>query len=335
MFGIAGLLLSVALLPAQVHVPDADGSTGPINAVPLGGRGPTGGFQNLRTQIRVPAAFLPAAGSVIRDLGFAGASDGSYLYARLEVRLAHLQGTDLGRDFAANLAGEVLVRGSDNARYAVRRDLFTSLGLSRGFVHDGRRDLVVDVIIQGAYFQGVQEGSHRSSTLTTVYATDYSIGQPKPGSGPFLAGAKLRLTLEGGSSITIVGSGCPKADGQPVVLGYSGSVARGAVLTIEALEADAGAPLALLLGTDDQRWGQLSLPFDLAALGAPACLLRTDIVVSLGGNADARGRASRALPIPADATLRGKPLLGQWLVHANRANPLQVVASALLKTTIE
>lgn len=336
---IAGLpwlaLAFAATATAQVYVPDANPAAGPVNSVPLGGKGPSGPFQNMRAQIRVPASFLPGAGSTITDLGFAGADNAGYTYTLLEVRLAHLPGTTLTTTFAANLANEVVVLRKSNTTLPLALDQWRPAGLTASFAHDGARDLVVDVVIQGAYFTGTAPGTHRSSTLETVYALNYDVAQPVPGAlGPYLAGSKLALTLSSGS-VVVVGSGCPKPDQQPVDIAYSGTPARNATFTVRASAAPAQARLALLVGQNEQRFGAIALPLDLAVIGAPGCLLRTELLVAPAVSADAGGAATLSVPIPDNPTLRGQQVNYQWLVPVPGANPLGVVLSAMLRTTIQ
>jgi hypothetical protein len=320
---------------AQVHVPDNSPGSGTVNSIPLGGKGPTGAFQNMRTQIRVPASFLPAAGSTITEVGFAGASDGVYSYSLLEVRFGHLPGATFGVSFAGNLGGASVVLSRPNAQVTMATDRWSMVGLSGSFAHDGRRDLVVDVVVQGAAFSGTLPGSRRSSTLETVYALNYFASQPvADGSGPYLSGAKLVLVLSGGSTI-VVGQGCPKADQQPVVIGWSGTPARAQTFHVRATAAPSRAALLLLVGQSEQRWGQIQLPFDLLPLGAGGCVLRTDVLAQLSLGADAGGSASLSVPIADDPTLRGQVVLFQWAAAAPGSNPLGVVLSAMLKATIQ
>lgn len=326
---------AAAALPAQVYVPDGTASAGPINNVPMGGKGPTGIYQNLRTQIRVPASFLPGTGATVTDVGFAGGSTGNYTYTRLQVRLAHLAGAALDPTFANNLAGAVLVLDkSSGARFDVVQDQWRTLGLTASFAHDGRRDLVVDVTIQGAFFNGVTPGTRRSDVLESVFAPAYDIGNPAPGGlGPYPTGAKLMLRL-GGDSVVIVGTGCPKADARPIQIGHAGAPRLGTTFTLSASAATPNTSLLLLLGANESAFGGLTLPYDLAGLGAPGCVLRTDVLLTLTAGADASGAASLGLKLPDDANLVGRPLLGQWAGPAPGANPLGVVLSAMARATL-
>jgi len=328
------MLAFAPLATAQVWVPDNLPGSGTINYAPLGAKGPAGSFQNLRTQIRVPASFFPGTGSTITDVGLAGASTGFYTYSQLEVRLAHLAGGTLVAGFAANLAGPTLVLQKAAARIDTLQDQWKALGIASPFRHDGTRDLVLDVIVQGASFVGTAAGTHRTTTLQTVYATDYfTSAPPADGDGPYLAGARLAFWLQGGA-LVVIGTGCPKADGKPVAISGAGTGAIGSKLTVSATDAAPSSALALALGTNASAFGSLALPLDLAFVGAPGCLLRTDVPVLLPVAATAAGTGTVELAIPNDQALRGKALLFQWLAPAPAANALQAVLSALLRATI-
>lgn len=317
---------------AQVYVPANTPGTGAVNYVPLGAIGPAGGFQNLRAQVRVPAAFLPSTGATITEIGFAGASTGSYRYTSLEVRLAHLKGPTLVQTFEQNLAGAVVMRSAANAQLALTKDQWSPLGATASFVHDGSRDLVLDVVIQGAVFFGTAAGCRTNPALQTLFATDYFTSNPwTTGDGPFGFGPLLALTLNGGT-IVVVGQGCPKADTRPVTIGWSGNGQIGTKLTVRAAAAEPSTTLALLLGTNEQKFGALVLPFDLAPIGAAGCLLRTDVVVTPSVAADPTGAGAFDLAIPNDPSLKGAQVLAQWLAPGKNSNALGFVLSALLKT---
>lgn len=333
---ILHVLVFAAGACAQVYVPDSSPSSGTVNYAPLGAKAaPSSVTQNMRTQIRVPASFLPAAGSTVVDVGFAGASTGYYTYAQLEVRLAHLASATLSTTFSSNLSGTTLVLQKSLARIDTLADGWKNAGLTGSFRHDGAHDMVLDIVIQGAEFIGTSAGTRRSSTLETINATGYSVAAPPAtGDGPYLSGAKLVFTLQGGS-VVVVGQGCPKADQKAVTIAAAGTVAVGSKLTLKATSATPSTSALLLIGTNETSFGSLSLPFDLGGVGAPGCLLRTDVAASPSVSADNGGAASIDLSIPNEATLRGKTLLFQWFAPAPAANTLQAVLSAMLRATIQ
>jgi hypothetical protein len=331
---LVALLVAAAPAIAQVYVPTAAASAGTINSIPLGARGPTGSFQNVRAQIRVPASYLPSAGSTITDLGFAGGGNGTYTFTSLEVRLAHLPGT-FGATFAANVTNPVTVLSRTPATQVMRLDQWCMLGLTAPFVHDGQRDLIVDIVVQGSVFDGTQPGTRRSTTIEQVYATAYDARNPVTGGlGVTPNAANLALTVGGGTTV-VVGAGCPKADQQPVGIGWRGTPTTATTFTLLATAAPANTPLALVFGTSETTFGALPLPLDLAPLGAPGCWLRTDVAHSFAATSDAAGAAQFGLAIPDNPTLRGLRLHFQWLAPAVGANALQLVVSAMVKGRVD
>jgi hypothetical protein len=333
---LCSVLAFAAVLGAQsaVFVPDPDPATGPINAIPLGDKGPTGGFQNMRTQIRVPAIHLPSTGSTITGLAFAAPAAGSYRYTLFEVRLAHLASASLDAEFAKNLAGEAVVLSRrEHVLSLPRADAWADAFITGQFVHDGSRDLIVDVIVQGAFYTGGTPGVRRSSTLEHVFALNYLVHSPAAsGYGPLAAGAKLRLTLSDGSFI-VVGSGCRGSSGNTPAVSASGSTARRATLTINELLARPSSVSLLVLGRSDARFGPVTLPFEMAPLGAPGCRLYTDVVLLLVALTDPGGNASQSLTVPDDPALPGRHLFVQWATLDAGANAAGLSFTAMGKAT--
>lgn len=332
----AALALAGSLPALQtVYVPDAKAGSGAVNSIPLGSKGPTGPFQNMRTQIRVPASFLPKGGSTITDLGFAAGGTGAYTYKAIVVRLAHLKGTKMSSVFADNLAGPVEVLNATSFKYAFpKADSFHALGLRGSFKHDGTRDLVVDVVVQGAFFNGNTPGSRRSSSLETVFALSYDLKNPaKSGFGPYPQGAKLMLVLSGGKVVTF-GTGCKGSDGKVPAIAFGGAPVLGQTLNVHLTNGKATSAALLLLGGSDTKYGAIPLPLSLAPLGAPGCSLLTEILLSLSGATSSTGGLTLGLPIPNDTKLRGKLLVGQWAVLDGKANALGFAFSNGAKATV-
>lgn len=326
----------IAALEAQiVSIPDANAGSGTVNIIPLGGKA-AGQTQDVRTQILVPKAFLSAAGSTIRELAFASASIGGYRYSSFRVQLAHLpaarQGT-LSTVFADNLDQVFTVLDKTGFRYDFTAvDAWHPLGLTQQFRHDGKRDLVVDIVIRGAFFDAASPGSRRSSTLETVYALGYD-GTAKSGFGPFLAGAKLQLTLDNGS-LVYVGTGCKAANAKVPALTLDATPVLGGKSNVHVDDVAASLAVILFFGTSDQAFGALRLPFALDALGAASCTLRSDALLIFASVADASGRAAFPLAFPSDQRLKGLPVTTQALVLDAKANALGIVLSRLGKAQL-
>ncbi len=330
-------VLTGSLLEAQnlVYVPDGKSSVGVLNSIPLGGKGPNGAFQNMRTQILVPARFLPSAGSTITDLGFAAGGKGTYSYKTFKVVLSHLKGTKLQATFDANLADPVEVLNVNGFKYDFpKADAFHPLRLKGAFKHDGKRDLVVEILIQGAFFNGSSPGSRRSTSLETVFALSYDPTKPvKAGWGPYPQGAKLMLEMNGGKVI-VFGSGCKGSDGKVPGIAWSRAPATGTSLNASLGSGKPSSAAMLLIGMSASKYGTLNLPLDLKGLGAPGCSLLTEILLMLPARTSKTGTANQLLPIPADANLRGKLLVGQWAVVDGKANLLGLCFSNGAKATI-
>ncbi len=320
----------------KVYVPDGQAGSGKVNQVPLGGKGPFGSFQNMRTQIRIPASFLPAGGSTIKDLGFAAGGSGTYTYKTLVLTLAHLKGTSMSKTFADNLAGPVQVLRETSHKLAFpKADAFHLVGLKTSFRHDGKRDLILDIQIQGAFFNGTTPGSHRSSTLETVFALDYNLSKPKKtGFGPYKQGAKLAFELEG-KKIVYFGTACKASNGKSPNLALSGVPTLGKTVDFSLSDLGKNMPGLFLVGTSDSKWGGFTLPLDLSALGAKGCSLLTSILIMGPGTADANGLFKLSVPIPNIQSLRGTRMVLQGLALDAKANPLGMAFSRGARTAFQ
>ena len=320
----------------KVFVPDGQAGSGKINQVPLGGKGPFGSFQNMRTQIRIPASFFPAGGSTIKDLGFAAGGQGTYSYKTLVITLAHLKGTSMSKTFADNLAGPVeVLRNSPHKLAFPKADAFHLVGLKTSFRHDGKRDLVLDIQIQGAFFNGSTPGSHRSSSLETVFALDYSLSKPKKtGFGPYKQGAKLVFELEG-QKIVYFGTACKASNGKAPNLALSGAPTLGKTVDFSLSDLEKNMPGLFLVGTSDSKWGAFTLPLDLSPLGAKGCTRLTNILITGPGSADANGLFKLSVPIPNIQSLRGTRMILQGIALDPKANPLGMAFSRGARTAFQ
>ena len=332
--GLMGIAQS-ADAQTRVYLPDSFAGTGPVNLVPLGGKA-SGSYQDIRTQIRIPASSLPSGGVTIKDLGFAAAAKGAYTWTSIRVRLAHLKGSKFSTTFDDNLAGPVVVLDKNRFRYDwPKADAFYPLGLTGKFVHDGRRDVVLDIVIRGAFFSGTQPGSRRGSKLQTVYALAYK-GLQKSGYGPFLAAAKLMLEVEkgNGSGVAYYGAACAGSTSKVPLLSIAQAPRLGVVEPVKLADAAALRPALLFVGVSDKSWGALKLPFALDALGAKGCWILTDPFLPLAAATDSKGAASYGLWFPQISGLRGTGIYLQWIVFDQRANALGVVTSRGARTSL-
>ncbi|PIE22431.1 MAG: hypothetical protein CSA62_12515 [Planctomycetota bacterium] len=330
------LLGQVLFAQHQVFVPDASAIAGKVNIVPLGGKGPTGSFQNMRTQLFVPAKLLPSGGGELQDLAFAAANVGSYRYSKLQIRLAHLKGTTVKKRFADNLAGAVLVldKGSHSYGFA-KKDSWAWLGLGAKFVHDGKRDLVIDIVIQGAFFSGASPGSRRGdSEPRKLFALDYRLSSPKAsGFGPYASGPKIALRFKS-AGVVYFGKGCQGSNRKPLQLAVSATPRLGNAFRVQLRDALAKAPVLLLWGGGDKRFGGLSLPFDLGVMGAQGCKLYVELLALVALAADKQGALSQAIPVPNDPKLSGLKLYFQCCALDAKANLLGLSFSNATKLIV-
>jgi hypothetical protein len=132
-------------------------------------------------------------------------------------------------------------------------------------------------------------------------------------------------------SFTPLGSGCPGSAGTPVH-GGSGTPEVDSFFYLDLANAPANAPTFLSLGWSSTSWNGVPLPVPLP--GAPGCLLRIDLWVTLSGVASSNGSRSQRITVPNLAALIGANLYSQYFVFDPPANALQLTTSGALRTTI-
>ncbi len=329
---LAGML-SLSPVRGQVcaGVPDENAGAGKSNQIPFGGRGPTGPFQNVRYQLLVPASSLPGKGGTVSTLQFAPVVSGRYHFDLLEVRLAHLKGKTLSTVFDDNLGGAVTVLSKSRWYWSIpKADTWTSLPVEKKFTWDGSRDLVIEIVTQGASCSSASPGFHRSNTLKCVYFLGYDTAKPaKSGYGPLVGGLRVRFCFGGGGGgLTLFGKGCKGSNGKVPVLSAPSPPVGGKPFQVRASSAPAGAAGLLLLGNDTKKFGSLALPFSLAGIGAPGCSLYINILTGSAAQVGSNGTATLSLSIPSGTAYRGLLFRLQWIFLDSKANPAGLVLSA-------
>src|SRR5690606_2019088 len=102
----------------------------------------------------------------------------------------------------------------------------------------------------------------------------------------------------------------------------------GASLALRVFDAPPGATTGLMLGTRESgTWGGVTLPFDLAGIGAHGCTLSLDPVAIANRTADATGQSVYEFFVPSIPTLVGTHVRFQGLAVDPSANPLGVSVS--------
>ena len=84
---------------------------------------------------------------------------------------------------------------------------------------------------------------------------------------------------------------------------------------------------AMLVGASNQRWGKLTLPFDLSSIGMPGCKLHSSGEIQIGFTSSAAGKHQLAVTLPRTATLLGSSFHDQAFVITPGANPAGIVAT--------
>jgi hypothetical protein len=144
--------------------------------------------------------------------------------------------------------------------------------------------------------------------------------------------------LGSGFSSVKLGDGCP-LPANNLVLAYNNWF-PGAQARILLYEAASNVPSVMLFGNNTTNFNGIPLPFDLAPLGAPGCMLYTNIIAMITGMTSTaalyKGRLEHWLEIPADPTLSGVPLSVQFMnfLDTNAGNPANISVSQGFRITI-
>ncbi len=129
------------------------------------------------------------------------------------------------------------------------------------------------------------------------------------------------------------GAACADGNGSTRRMTWSGSSAVGNTLVLD-VEAGTSPMLAVVfLGLSAETYGPLPLPFDLAPIGAPGCLLHTSSEVGLGPVV--AGLGGIAIPIP-PTTLPGFQMFSQAVILDSGAvpNPLGLAFTDFVRIVI-
>ena len=118
------------------------------NAGPLGCSA-TGLFAEARSQILIPARYLPGPGAVLlglEALGTSGAGTNTTLtYASLRIAVSRTSATTLGSSFASNLPLPEVLLSTSNLTVHWQANAFTPITFATNYVHDGQSNLVIDI----------------------------------------------------------------------------------------------------------------------------------------------------------------------------------------------
>lgn len=136
-----------------------------------------------------------------------------------------------------------------------------------------------------------------------------------------------------GSIVSLPGAGCAGSNGTPVH-SAAGLAQTGSTVNYRLVNAPASALCVVGFGFDNVDWDGNALPYNLAPLGAPGCLLRIDPNITANVGATAAGVVNVPLTIPDDSSLIGRQLWSQFLVVDPPVNAWGVTLSNAVRTTV-
>jgi hypothetical protein len=327
---LAGLLAAVSALPAQQNIKWLDDAlpSGIANAFPWGSAG-------VRYQAIVPGALL-GGGGLIQDLFVAGRPGGADLeivYSDIEIRMGLTAQSLPQPDWDANNPSPTVVHRGP-LRVHLQSGAWRGVGLPQPYrfaPQPGTPNLCLEIIVRRVAGQDVGSNFYyplASRTLARAFAHDWI---SEPGKAPTVesgSGSKLGILLDDGNFVAI-GAGCAGSNGLAPRIGVPAGAwpQLGGTLSITLQRALPKTSAALAIGASSSNWQALSLPYDLAPLGAGGCLVWNDPTVLLGASVDAQGNAALPLAVPADPALHGGRAFAFWIVLDGDANALGAITS--------
>ncbi len=135
----------------------------------------------------------------------------------------------------------------------------------------------------------------------------------------------------GKPSVVSFGTGC----GGLAALWQGEPVIGTADLKVHLAGAPPLAPCALLVGVSDVSWLGIPLPFDLAAAGAPGCMLYTSLDALVPATTSAIGEATVTFALPNVPAFVGLVGFLQWMAADPGANPLGFTFSGAIEITVQ
>lgn len=124
-----------------------------------------------------------------------------------------------------------------------------------------------------------------------------------------------------------LGPGCSGSTGSAPALALASPAEVGGTLYLSVTDLVPGQPAWFLLGFSGTVWNGTALPYDLGALGAPGCALRSSADLTFQALVAGDGRSGLLQPIPGDPALAGGHLFLQVLGGDPAANPRGVIVS--------
>lgn len=136
-----------------------------------------------------------------------------------------------------------------------------------------------------------------------------------------------------GSITTIIGAGCPGSAGTPSHQA-TGTPEINASVNYNVANAPTFTIAIAAFGFDAVSWNGQPLPFNLAPVGAPGCLLRINAAILDSGLTTMAGTRSLQVTFPNTTSLIGNQLWSQYLVYDPPANAFDFTISNAVRTTL-
>lgn len=123
----------------------------------------------------------------------------------------------------------------------------------------------------------------------------------------------------------------------PLAIGGSGTPATGRTYQVSLSNGPSSGVAVLTTGTSAETFNDLSLPYDLTAIGAgPGCLLLTSAEWTVSVATNSLGSATMSYAIPNDPSLVAASLFHSWIAFdaAAPSNPLGVVTAPGIRVRV-
>jgi hypothetical protein len=329
---LAGTATTQGPATKAVYHKDSSPSVGGGNAFPWGSQG-------IRYQAIVDNALIGGP-AVIQDILVAHPSTGRDIpYADIEIRMGLTTQAAETTDWNLNNPNPTMVyRGPLNVKFFA--GAWNGIGLPNSYVYapTNNENLCVEVIIYDvADIVGTGPSNFyfpltaASPAVGRAFRYDWTNNPNTPLTGTS-GGSKFGLVINSGNFV-ILGNGCTSSANTELQIG---SQPNSCPTVNQKFQVDltGGAPnsLALLvLGSNDQTWGPVPLPFDMTAIGAPGCKFYQDWLLSFPALVDGSGVGAAILGFPNDPSLVGARLFSGWLNVDAQANPAGVTTSGYAK----
>lgn len=314
----------VGQLPAQTCVHSwGTGPTTPPAAQGGSFRVLTGQYE--RSHIRVPEVVFQNVPTLIREMSVT--REGGWTQWRFDeliVRMGQTTVTTLNGPFVQNITSplqDVLHVSDHDWLMGIGPD-WIPLGLQQPFLFvPGQGHLLIEIVMVGAV---LVQNVGQSSQLAGSHSGERTVGSGAtlPVAGNNSQRIRLRFCVDQPESM-LLGSACGGATSQPPLLGLAGVPSLGGQTTFWLSNAPPGSVAFLAFGFENLP----PFPLDLTPLGAPGCRQYFDIAFTTAIGTDPLGIAAHPLSIPANQTLVGLNVYGQYGTLVPGSNALGVLTS--------